>query len=104
VNFAGTAAGNSSVAVTDAVVPPGATITFRVYIPAGSQITKIEPYIQDYNWNYVSNPVTSFTPGAWNTLTLTVPTTSITPAHNLGLSITTGAAWTGTVYVDSINW
>ncbi|MCS0583652.1 cellulase family glycosylhydrolase [Massilia pinisoli] len=104
VNFAGTAAGSSSVTVNDAVVPPGATITFRVWIPAGSQITKIEPYIQDYNWNYVSNPVTSFTPAAWNTLTLTVPTTSITPVHRLGLSVTTGAAWTGTVYIDSINW
>jgi hypothetical protein len=104
LNFAGTAAGSSSVAVSDAVVPAGATITFHVWIPAGSQITKIEPYLQDYNWNWVSNPVTSFTPGAWNTLTLTVPTTSITPAHSLGLSVTTGAAWTGTVYVDSINW
>ena len=104
VNFAGTAAGNSSVAVSDAVVPPGATITFRVYIPTGSQITMVEPYIQDYNWNWTSNPVTSFTPGTWNTFTLTVPTTAITPLHNLGLRVTTGAAWTGTVYVDSVNW
>ena len=104
VNFAGTAAGNSSVAVSDAVVPPGATITFRVYIPTGSQITMVEPYIQDYNWNWTSNPVTSFTPGTWNTFTLTVPTTAITPLHNLGLRVTTGTAWTGTVYVDSVNW
>lgn len=104
VNFAGTAAGSASVAVSDAVVPPGATITFRVYIPTGSQIAKVEPYIQDYNWNWTSNPVTSFTPGAWNTFTLTVPTTSITPLHNLGLRLMTGAAWTGTIYVDAINW
>jgi aryl-phospho-beta-D-glucosidase BglC (GH1 family) len=104
VNFNGTAAGTSSVSVSSVLVPSGATITFHVYIPAGSQITKIEPYLQDYNWNWVSNPVTSFTPGAWNTITLTVPTSSVTPLQNLGLNFTTGAAWTGTVYVDSINW
>jgi hypothetical protein len=104
VNFNGTAAGTSSVAVNGVVVPSGATITFHVYIPAGSQITKIEPYLQDYNWNWFSNPVTSFTPGAWNTFTLTVPTSSVTPLQYLGLNFTTGAAWTGTVYVDSINW
>ena len=104
VNFNGTAAGTSSVSPGGVLVPSGATITFRVYIPAGSQITKIEPYLQDYNWNWVSNPVTSFTPGAWNTITLTVPASSVTPLNSLGLNFTTGAAWTGTVYVDAINW
>jgi len=103
-NFAGTAAGTSAVETSGVVVPPGATVTFHVYIPAGSQITTIEPYLQDYNWTWSSNPTTSFTPGAWNTVTLTVPTTSITPVQRLGLRFTTGAAWTGTVYVDSINW
>jgi hypothetical protein len=33
-----------------------------------------------------------------------VPTTSVTPLQVLGLKLTTGAAWTGTVYVDAINW
>jgi hypothetical protein len=104
VNFNGAAAGSSSVSVSNVVVPPGATITFHVYIPAGSQVTAIEPYLQDYNWNWFSNPTTSFTPGAWNTFTVTVPSTSVTPLQSLGLKLTTGAAWTGTVYVDAINW
>jgi hypothetical protein len=104
VNFNGTAAGTSSVSPGGVLVPSGATITFHVYIPAGSQVTQIEPYLQDYNWNWVSNPVTSLTPGAWNTITLTVPASSVTPLNNLGLNFTTGAAWTGTVYVDAINW
>jgi hypothetical protein len=104
VNFNGTAAGTSSVSPGGLLVPSGATITFRIYIPVGSQITTIEPYLQDYNWNWVSNPVTSLTPGAWNTITLTVPSSSVTPLNSLGLNFTTGAAWTGTVYVDAINW
>ena len=104
VNFGGAAAGTSSVDVGGTIVPSGATITFHIFIPAGSQITTIEPYLQDYNWNWVSTPTTSFTPGAWNTVTLTVPTTSVTPLQHLGLKFTTGAAWTGSVYVDAINW
>jgi hypothetical protein len=104
VNFGGAAAGTSSVQVGGVVVPSGATITFHVFIPAGSQVTTIEPYLQDYNWNWVSNPTSAITPGAWNTVTLTVPSTSITPLQYLGLRLTTGAAWTGAVYVDAINW
>ena len=104
MNFGGAAAGTSSVSVGGVVVPSGATITFHVFIPAGSQITSIEPYLQDYNWNWVSNPTSTFTPGAWNTFTLTVPSTSVTPLQHLGLNLTTGGAWTGTVYVDAINW
>ena len=104
VNFSSTAAAMSSVETSGVVVPSGATITFHVYIPAGSQITTVEPYLQDYNWGWTSNPVTSFTPGAWNTFTLTVPSASITPLQRLGLRLTTGAAWTGTLYIDSVNW
>jgi aryl-phospho-beta-D-glucosidase BglC (GH1 family) len=104
VNFNGSSAGTSSVDLKNAVVPAGATITFHVWIPAGSQVTKIEPYLQDYNWAWTSAPTTTFTAGAWNTLTLTVPPTAVTPLKMLGLKITTGAAWTGTVYVDSIDW
>jgi hypothetical protein len=85
-------------------VPAGSTVTFHVYIPAGSQITKVEPYMMDYNWQWTSNPSYSFTPGAWNTFTLKVPATAVTPLQYFGLSFTTNAAWTGTVYVDSISW
>jgi hypothetical protein len=104
VNFSGTSAGTASVDINGAVVPTGATVTFHVWIPAGSKITTIEPYLQDYNWGWASNPTSSFTAGAWNTLTLTVPATSVTPLNRLGLRFTTSGAWTGTVYADSIDW
>jgi hypothetical protein len=104
VNFSGTSVGTASVDMNGAVVPPGTTVSFHVWIPAGSKITTIEPYLQDYSWGWASNPTSSFTAGAWNTLTLTVPATSITPLKRLGLRFTTSAAWTGTVYVDSIDW
>jgi hypothetical protein len=104
VNFGGTSGGTSSVEASYITLAPGTTVTFHVWIPAGSKITTIEPYATDYNWGWTSNPTGSFTAGAWNTVTLTVPSTAITPLNRLGLRFTTSAAWTGTVYVDSIDW
>ncbi|HWW73409.1 MAG TPA: cellulase family glycosylhydrolase [Duganella sp.] len=104
VTFSGAAAGTSSIDLSDAVVPAGATVTFHVWVPAGNQVTSIEPYLQDYNWAWSSTPYSSFTAGAWNTLTLTVPAGAITSLKRFGLRMSTAAGFTGTVYVDSIDW
>ena len=104
VNFNGAAAGSSSVSVGNVVVAAGKTITFRVWIPSGSQITTLQPYLQDYNWNWTSSWYGNLTANAWNTMTLTVPQTAIAPFQNLGITFTTGAAWSGTCYIDSVTW
>jgi len=103
VDFDGSA-GDSSLQFSDLVVPAGATVTFHVWVPAGNQFTKIEPYLQDYNWAWVSGSSGTLVADAWNTLTITVPSGAITPLKRFGLQISTGAAWTGTIYIDSINW
>jgi len=104
VNFNGTAAGTSSVSVDSVVVTAGTTITFHVWIPSGSQITTLQPYLQDYNWNWTSSWYGSLTANAWNTITMTVPPTDVTPLQILGIEFTTGAAWSGTCYIDSVTW
>ena len=104
VNFTGTAAGNSSVVRSDVNVPVGATITFRVWIPGGSAVTVIEPILQDYNWAWSAGWFGSLSTNAWNTITLTVPSTFTTPLKRLSLRFSTNAAWTGTCYIDSISW
>ncbi|KQV59574.1 hypothetical protein ASC95_28065 [Pelomonas sp. Root1217] len=104
VSFKGTAAGQSSLDLSDVVVPAGATVTFRVWVPVGHQVTSIEVYLQDYNWAWASNWHGSPTAGTWNTLTVKVPAGATPPLKRLGLKISTGAAWTGTLYVDSIDW
>ncbi len=104
VNFNGTAGGTSEVSAESAVVPGGATVTFRVWIPSGSTITTIEPWLQDYNWNWFQSWYNSYTPDAWNTYTLTIPEGLTTPFHKFGLRLSTSAGWTGTCYVDSITW
>lgn len=104
VDFNGASGGQSSVDLSGAVMPAGATVTFRVWVPAGHQLTSIEPYLQDYHWAWSATSYTSLTAGAWNTLTLEVPPDATTPLQRLGLRFSTGAAWSGTVYVDSIDW
>ena len=46
VTMGGTAAGMSRVSVPNAAVPAGRTVSVRVWIPAGSRITGIQPYVQ----------------------------------------------------------
>ena len=104
VNFNGSSSGSSSVYVQNTVVAPGQTITFHVWIPSGSKITSIQPYIQDHNWNWTWGNNASLTANAWNTFTLTVPQTATAPFQYLVIEFWTSAAWTGTCYVDSISW
>jgi hypothetical protein len=104
VNFSGATASNSSVTLNGVPVTPGATITFRVWIPSGHKLSSIEPIIQDYNWAWSQSWYGSFTANAWNTLTVTVPATATTPLQRLNLKFTTNGGWTNTCYVDSISW
>jgi regulation of enolase protein 1 (concanavalin A-like superfamily) len=104
VNFNGTTAGTSSVQVSNVNVPSGGTVTFRVWIPAGSAITVVEPYSQDFNWAWNASWYGGLSANSWNTLTLTIPANQITPLSLLGLRFTTNAAWTGTCYIDSVKW
>jgi fibronectin type 3 domain-containing protein len=104
VTFNGTSAGTSSVYVDGVVAAPGSTFTFRFWVPGGGQVTAVDPYMQDYNWTWASGSSGGLTANSWNTRTLTVPSTATTPFKQLGLRFTTNAAWTGTCYIDSVNW
>ena len=46
---------------------------------------------------------TGLAAGAWNTITVTVPADAVNVAV-LGVQFDVTAAWTGTVYVDNVNW
>jgi hypothetical protein len=104
VNFNSAASGNSSVTVGGMTVLPGVTVTFRVWIPSGHKISFIQPYMQDNNWAWTSSWYGSFTPNAWNTLTLTVPANAVSPFQVFGLQFATSAGWTNTCYLDSVSW
>lgn len=86
--------------------PAGAIVTFHVWVPAGQQLSAVQPYVMDFNWLWTGTWVagTSLTANAWNTITVTVPGTAVLPLQELGVEFTSGATWSGTAYVDSVRW
>jgi Cellulase (glycosyl hydrolase family 5) len=103
VNFNGASSGTASPSVGNVAVVPGTTITFNVWIPSGSQVSALQPYILDHNYTWSSSWYGSFTANAWNTLTLTVPTNAVSPLQSLGVQFITSVGWTGTCYIDSVS-
>ncbi|MBP3964812.1 carbohydrate binding domain-containing protein [Paenibacillus lignilyticus] len=81
------------------------TLTFRVWVPSGAAIASIQPYVQSNNWTWYGNYQTyaSLTKNAWNTITLTIPSGAATPMKNIGVELVTTGAWSGSIYLDSIN-
>jgi hypothetical protein len=109
VSVVGAPNGKAKVMVPGPSVPAGRTISFRVWIPSGSRITAFQPFVQqaaagNWVWNGTWVPISSLQAGAWNTLSLQVPTNAVSPLHELGLEFFTDAAWTGTFYVDAVSW
>ncbi|MGO9478515.1 MAG: hypothetical protein ACLP7I_11290, partial [Limisphaerales bacterium] len=103
VNFNGASSGTASPSVGNVAVVPGTTITFNVWIPSGSKVSALQPYILDHNYAWSSSWYGSFTANAWNTLTLTVPANAVSPLQSLGVQFITSAGWTGTCYIDSVS-
>jgi len=105
VNISNTNASTATVQIGGTYILPGTTVTFHVWIPSGSKVTSIQPYMQDYNWTWSWGSYNgNLTAGAWNTVTLTVPASSLAPFHYLSLEFNTSAAWTGACYLDSVSW
>lgn len=115
-HYAGAASLAATIAVTSAsthqmqtspnpTVPAGATVTAHLYIPSGSTVDWVQLYLQEGAPNYVwtGSATNTFTPGAWNTLTVTAPTSGGAIA-SVGLQLHLTGSWGGTLYLDSVNW
>jgi len=108
VNISG-AAGSAMAYVASPATPAGKVVTFHVWIPSGSQITSIQPYVQQgsgggWTWTGSWVGIGSLATNSWNTITVTVPSNAVTPLYQLGVQFTTGGTWTGTYYIDSVSW
>jgi hypothetical protein len=84
-------------------------VSYRVWFPAGSAVTAIQPYVLQGaagGWAWTGNwrSTSALVAGQWNTIQVTVPSTAAVPLAELGVQITTGGTWTGAVYVDSVTW
>lgn len=104
VNFSGSSSGTASPSVGNVTGVADVTITFHVWIPSGSKVTALQPYLQDNNWAWTSAWYPNLTYNAWNAITVTVPANAATPLQVLGVQFFTSAGWTNTCYIDSISW
>jgi hypothetical protein len=107
-SFGGSTSGTQRVKVNLPSAPAGATVSFRVRIPSGSKITSVQPYVLQgaaggWQWTGAWQSISSFTPGVWKTITLTVPSSAAALAE-LGVEFSTNAAWSGAVHVDAVSW
>ena len=90
-------------------IPPGTTVTYRVFVPAGSLVDWVQPYVQEVGPLFIFTPpvgggqIVIANLGTWLTFTVAVPANAAM-IGTLGVQFHANAAWTGTVYVDSINW
>jgi len=108
VTFNG-AAGSPTVFVRTPATPAGATISFRVWLPSGSAITAVQPYVLQgasggWAWTGSYRAASSLTTNAWNTINVTVPVSAKTPLDQLGVEFTTNKTWSGTAYIDAVSW
>lgn len=88
-------------------LPPGATVTYRLWVPTGHRINWVEAFIQTFtsgSWKSTSKSGFQLETNAWNTFTVVVPETYVNQGPlELGLLFNTAAAWSGKVWVDSID-
>jgi hypothetical protein len=88
--------------------PAGATVTFRVWVPSGTVVASIQPYVMqgaNGGWAWTGNwqPLANLHAGAWYTTTVQVPANASALAE-LGVQFSLNGSQTGALYVDSVNW
>jgi hypothetical protein len=109
IDFNGPAGTTQALVMNGPLPPAGALVTFHVWIPTGSPITDVQPFVQQgadggFVFTGTAVPIGNLMAGAWNTITVRVPANAQTPLSRLGVEFTTNATWMGTAYVDSISW
>lgn len=108
LTFSSAAADTQRVSVTAPPVTAGKVVTFHMWVPQGSAISAVQPYVLQGaagGWRWTGNwqPLSALTSGAWNTLSVTVPT-GAAPLDSLGVEFSTSGRWTGTCYIDAVGW
>ena len=86
----------------------GQTMTFRIWLPTGSEAMAVQVFAQ-FNWfsGFAGTGNLTVTRGDWTTGTLTIPTTvDYRGIQRVGVefSYTGTAAFTGDAYIDQITW
>jgi len=106
VNLSGS--GTATVKVASPSVSPGKSVSFHVWLPSGSVVSAIQPYIvQDgaggWLWTGTWQTAASLQAGSWNTLVVQVPANA-SALFELGVQFSLNGTVSGSAYLDSISW
>jgi hypothetical protein len=85
---------------------PGTAAAAWVFVPpTGAPGLNAQLYLQDAKSTWFNAPTLShLNPGVWTRLSWTLPTGVVTPVRWFGVWFgTAGTAWSGTVYIDSVD-
>jgi hypothetical protein len=101
-------AGTQHAFVANPAVPAGKLVTFHVFVPAGTALASVQPYLLQgasgaWTWTGSWRSAAQLTTGQWNTITVQAPANAVTFAE-LGVEISTNATFTGAIYLDAIAW
>jgi PA14 domain len=101
--------GDGYVKVANPSVPPGATVTFQVWVPAGAQLSAVQPYVLQgasggWAWTGSWRAASSLQAGSFNALTVTVPANAATLAELGVVFALSGSAAGAAAYVDSVTY
>jgi hypothetical protein len=104
----GASSGDGYAKVSNPPVPAGRTVTYRIWIPAGSTLTGVQPYVLQgagggWAWTGTWRAASTLQAGNWNTLSVQVPVNAAALAE-LGVVFTLSAGSTSAAYVDSISY
>jgi len=101
--------GDGYAKLVNPAVPAGRTLTFHVWIPSGSKLTSVQPYVMQgaaggWAWTGSWRAVSSLQAGNWNTITVAVPANAAALAE-LGVLFTSSGSTSGAAaYVDSVSY
>jgi len=89
-------------------IPAGALVTFHVWIPTGTALSSVQPYVlqgASGNWAWTGNwqAASQLHAGAWNTLTVQVPSSAAALAE-VGVELALNGTTSATAYVDAVNY
>ena len=89
-----------------ATVKAGSIVSFEVYVPTASlsHLNDIQVFFMDANWAWTSTTVnaSNLKANLWNQVSVTVPANAVSAFTEMGLQFDSVAAWTGSIYVDSV--
>ena len=100
--------GNGFVKVTSPAAGAGSTVSFHVWVPTGSVVSAVQPYVLQGaagGWTWTGNwqNASSLKAGSWNTLVVRVPA-GARALSELGVMFEMNGTASGTAYVDSVSW